>query len=157
MGTTVTTKQEAFQSLGTVAAGITTPAATARDASTVEALAGLFIEVMPAQNAIILRASGATDNSVNIYDILVMAGESDHYNRMVTLSFTTGTQTSPITGEEFADLITPSNLKWHRTPNNASASDDYIGEYSVDVFGIKKIAIIPTTIVTSSTVWYRGV
>ena len=157
MGTPLTTIQEAFQLIGSVTAAITTPAATARDAASVEALTGLFIDVMPAQNAIIFRASGATDNSVNIYDILVMAGETDHYNRIVTLSFTTGTQTSPVSGEEFADLITPSNLKWHRPPNNVSASDDYIGEYSLDVLGIKKIAIIPTTIVTGSSFWYRGV
>jgi hypothetical protein len=157
MGTPVNTRQESFQLKGTVNAAITTPAATDRDAESVEALAGLFINVMPGQNALIFRASGATDNSVNIYDILVMAGDTDHYNRIVTLSFTTGTQTSPVTGEEFADLITPSNLKWHRIPNNASAADDYIGEYSLDIYGIKKVAIIPTTIVTSSSIWCRGV
>jgi hypothetical protein len=88
---------------------------------------------------------------------MVMASDTDHYTRAATLSFTTGLQTSPISGEEFSDLITPSNEKWHGTPKNNSAADDYIGEYSVDVFGIKKIKIIPTTIVTSSSIWYRGV
>jgi hypothetical protein len=155
--TPLSTKQSAWQLRGTVTAGITTPGVTARDKASVEALSGIFIEVFPADNAIIFRGSGATDGTDNIYDILFMASGDDHYNRIVTLTFTTGTQTSPVSGEEFADLITASNLKWHTVPNNASALDDYIGEYSLDVFGVGRIAVIPTTIVTSSSIWYRGV
>lgn len=158
MGTPLNTRQEGWQLRGTVTTGITTPAATARDAASVEALAGIFINVMTGQNAIGLRISGATDNSDNIYDVLFMRGDSDHYNRVMTLTGTTGTQTSPVSGEEFADLIVVSNKKTlQSTLLNASASDDYIGELQLDVFGVKKIAIIPTTIVTSSSVWYYGV
>jgi hypothetical protein len=158
MGTPLVSKQEAWQLRGTVTAGITTPAATARDAASVEALAGIFIDVMPAQNALGFRFSGATDNSDNIYDVLFMYGETDSYNRVMTLTNTTGLQTSPVSGEEFADLIAVSNKKTLQTEiKNASASDDYIGEIQLDVFGVKKIALIPTTIVTSSSVWYRGV
>ncbi|GAF81537.1 unnamed protein product, partial [marine sediment metagenome] len=148
----------AWQKRGTVTAGITTPAATARDAASVEALAGIFIELMPGQNALGLRASGATDNSDNIYDILFMRGDADHYDRAMTLTFTTGTQTSPVSGEEFADLIAVSNKKTLQlTLLNASALDDYIGTIQLDVFGVTKVAIIPTTIVTSSSIWYYGV
>ena len=155
--TSLSTKQSGWALRGTVTTGITTPAVTVRDASSVEALAGVFIDVMPTDNAIVFRASGATDNTINIYDVMVMASNADHYTRAATLSFTTGTQTSPVSGEEFADLITASNEKWHGTPKNNSAADDYIGEYSIDVYGIKKIAVIPTTIVTSSSIWFRGV
>jgi len=155
--TSLSTKQSGWALRGTVTAGITTPGVTARDAVSVEALSGALIDVMPTDVAIILRASGATDDTVNIYDIMIMASESDHYTRAATLSFTTGTQTSPVTGEEFADLITATNEKWHSDPKNVSGSDNYIGEYSIDLYGIKKVKIIPTTIVTSSSIWYRGV
>jgi hypothetical protein len=158
MGTVLNSRQESWQLRGTVTAGITTPAATARDAASVEALAGIFIELMPGQNAMGLRASGATDNSANIYDVLFMRGENDHYDRAMTLTFTTGTQTSPVADEEFADLITVSNKKTLQSVLlNASASDDYIGTIQLDVFGATKVALIPTTIVTSSSIWYYGV
>jgi hypothetical protein len=155
--TPLSTKQSAWQLRGTVTAGITTPGVTARDKASVEALAGIFIEVFPADNAIIIRGSGATDNSDNIYDVLFMASGDDHYNRVATLTFTTGTQTSPVSGEEFSDLITVADEKWHSEMKNASAADDYIGELAVDMWGCGRIALIPTTIVTSSSIWYRGV
>jgi hypothetical protein len=155
--TPLSTKQSAWQLRGTVTAGITTPGVTARDKASVEALAGIFIEVFPADNAIILRGSGATADSDNIYDVLFMASGDDHYNLVGTFTFTTGTQTSPVTGEEFADLIAIANEKWHSEMKNASASDNYIGEVAVDMWGCGRIALIPTTIVTSSSIWYRGV
>jgi hypothetical protein len=155
--TPLSTKQSAWQLRGTVTAGITTPGVTVRDKASVEALAGIFIEVFPADNAIIIRGSGATNNFDNVYDMLFMADGDDHYNRIATLTLKTGLQTSPKPGEEFADLITITNEKWHVEIKNASAEDDYIGEIMVDGLGIGKIAIIPTTIVTSSSIWYRGV
>jgi len=64
MGSILTTKQSAWQLRGTVAAGITTPGVTSRDKASVEALAGIFIDILPATNAAIFRASGATENTV---------------------------------------------------------------------------------------------
>ena len=157
MGTPLATKQEAFQYIGKVTAAITTPVPAARSAAEVEALAGLFIETMPAENAIVMRFSGVTNDSVNVYDIMFMAGEDDHYTRVGTVTATTGTQVSGVEFQEFADTVAVTNEFWHQAFKVVSPGDDYIGEISVDVYGVKKIALIPTTIVTGSSVWYRGV
>jgi hypothetical protein len=157
MGTPLTTKQEAWQLAATSTSAVTTPSATTRDADAVKALAGaIILDIMPAQNLAMFRFSGVTNDSDNIYDILFMADGEDHYTRVQTLTCTTGTQTSGIASQEFADTIVQSNTFWHKTWSIVSNANNYIAEAAVDVLGIKKIALIPTTIVTGSSVWYRG-
>lgn len=157
MGTVLTTKQESWQSLGIVNAGITTPAPANRSAAEVESLDGLFIKAMPAENALVLRFGGVVNDSANVWDVLFMAGETDQYTRVATVTATTGTQASDIDAHEFADQLAVTNERWHVPFKVVSGEDNYIGEISVDLYGCQNIALIPTTVVTGASAWYRGV
>lgn len=149
-------RQEAWQQQKSVSSAETTPAFDGRDKATVEALTNAsIIDLMPGQEISNFRISGATDDTVNIYDILFMADGVDHYTRVGTLSAITGTQVSPVTDQEFADQIGITNERWSSSWVEVSADDNYIGEVSIKTNGVKKIAIVPTTIVTGSTVWHR--
>jgi hypothetical protein len=145
------------KAMTTAAGAVTTPGVTARNSAAVEALANVAVfAIEPKMDCVVIRAMGVADNSVNVFDVLVMRGNSGDYNRICTLTFTTGTQTGSTSGYCFADQVTVTNSRWHQTISTISGADEYIAEVAFDTLNVTKMVLVPTTIGSNAIVQIAG-
>ncbi len=152
------TLQDGWSTIDTIASGTTTPTSTNRTAAlfvSSDAKNSTF-EVKSGWNNITLRLSSTTEGDTSVTDIFAMRGTADHFTRIATLTWTTGTQTSSTSGEEFADTVVETNRFWHTTPSPVSPTGNYIAEWSVDFKGGGTIGISPTTITNAATIQITG-
>jgi len=150
--------QDDWETLGTFASATTTPNSTNRTAALFVADAKNVTFEIPAKwNAIKIRCSSTTDGDSSVFDIFLMNGETDHFTRIGTLTFTTGTQTATASGYEFADTLAESNAKWHKLSSKLSPEGNYIAEYMIDVIGSFKVGVSPTTITNTAILDITGV
>lgn len=137
----------------------TTPNQANRTATLMAAVSKVKIFTIPTSwNAIILRNLSTTDGDTTIYDVFLMRGVADHYSRVCTQTWTTGTQTSGTTGSEFSDTLVLSNNTntWHNAGIVVSPEGNYIAEYSLDVAGCTSVAFVPTTITADAILEISG-
>ena len=154
----VYTVQSDWETLETFAAGTTTPGVTARTYATfdVSDTNNAIYTIPPEWNAIRLRCSSTTDGDSSVFDIFLMNGLTDHYNRVATLTFTTGTQSATTSGHEYADTVAESNTNWHKSASTMSPTGNYIAEWALDVMGSRRIGISPTTITHTAVLEITG-
>lgn len=151
------TLQDGWFELGTFSAGTTTPGVTARTAANFILDANnVTYEIKSGWNAIRLRLSTTTDADSTVMDVFFMNGVSDHFNRVSTLTWTTGTQTSSTSGQEYADTVAESNGNWHKSASTKSPTGNYIAEWAIDVAGTTTIGISPTTFANNTTIEITG-
>ena len=141
-----------------MATGTTTPTSTNRTAALFDVTdtANSTFEIKSGWNSITLRLSSTTEGDTSVTDVFYMRGTADHFTRIITLTWTTGTQTSSTSGEEFADTVVESNRFWHTTPSPVSPTGNYIAEWSADFKGGGTIGISPTTITNAATIQITG-
>lgn len=153
------TLQDGWFTLDTMAAGTTTPNQANRTAALfVGDAANSTFAIKSGWNGVRLRLSSTTDGDTSVTDVFFMNGTADHFSRVATLTWTTGTQTSSTSGQEFADTVVISNNTntWHKTQSAVSPTGNYIAEWSVDVLGSGTIGISPTTITNAATLEITG-
>ena len=151
------TPRPPYSTLGTFTAASTTLGVTARAVADVSDSTSVQTYDVPAKtNAIKLQFTGTADTDVNIYDIFFATGDTGHYTRAATVTATVGTQTSPISGEEFASQVAVSNERWGSAFNATSADDDYIGEVKVDLENTDRVAVQCTTLGSNGSVLVSG-
>jgi len=153
------TKQDGWETLGTFSAGATTPAVTARTAATFNVTDpnNIVCLIEPGWNGVRIRLSTTTAADSTVTDVFLMSSVSDHYNRVATLTWVTGTQTATTSGQEYADEVVETNANWHKAASIMSIADaDYIAEWSIDVMGSKMIGLCPTTYAHATTVEITG-
>ena len=154
------TKQAAWTSVGTFATGATTPGVTARTAAlfSVTDPNNVSFSIGPGDNRIKFRCSSTTDADSTVFDVFVMhvrtTDGTDHFNRIGTLTFTTGTQTAGTATYKFADTVVSSNDLYSIT--DFSPIGNYIAEANIDVQGAKIIGICPTTITNTAILEWKG-
>lgn len=145
------TLQDDWETLGTFASATTTPNATHRTAAAFIADAKNVAFEIPAKwNTITIRCSSTTDGDSSVFDIFLMKGETDHFSRIGTLTFTTGSQTATASGYVFADTLAETNEKWHKASSELSPVGNYIAEWMVDHLGSFKVGVSPTTITNTA-------
>lgn len=152
------TGQYGWATLGTFTTSTTTPGVTKRTTAqfVVNDANNVIYTIPSAYNRIRLRCSSTTDGDSSVFDVFLMNGTSDHYNRVATLTFITGTQTAGTSGYEFADTLAETNSNWHKSAAVMSPTGNYIAEYSIDVLGSAKIGISPTTITHTAILEITG-
>jgi len=154
------TKQDGWVTLGTFDAGAAnTPGVAARTAATFDVTDtnNITFEIKPGWNGVRIRLSTTTAADSTVTDVFLMSSVSDHYNRVATLTWVTGTQTATTSGEEYADAVVETNANWHKASSIMSIADaDYIAEWSIDVMGSKMIGLCPTTYAHATTVEITG-
>jgi len=152
------TGQYSWATLGTFTMTTATPSVTNRTAAlfAVNDTNNVVYTIPSAYNRIRLRCSSTTDGDSSVFDVYLMNSASDHYNRVATLTFTTGTQTAGTLGYEFADTLVETNSNWHKTASVMSPTGNFIAEYAIDVLGSAKIGINPTTITNTAIVEISG-
>lgn len=149
-----------WKEIGAIAASQTTPAATARDAATVEALSNKILYIVPngASGLEFRFRSNADNNDTIILDFLMarddpreaVAGH-DHYNRVATATLTVGQQTAD-TGYAFVDTVVVSNEYFNQEIKAVSPTGDYVGRLLVNPCGYNRLVIVATTLTTAKTV-----
>lgn len=154
------TDQRPWESAGTfLAAGAepTTPDATNRTTTLFAAVSKVQIYTIPPYwNVVQLREGSTTNNEVNVYDVFLKRGATDHWFRIGTFTYTTGQQTSGTSGSEFADTLVVSNEKWLSPINVLSPTGDYIAIAEIDVRGCTAIGFVPTTLANNAFVEITG-
>ena len=151
------TLQDGWFELGTFTASATTPNATNRTAATFILDANnVTYPIKSGWNAIRLRLSSTTDGDSTVTDIFFMNSSDDHFNRVSTLTWTTGAQTAKTTGQEYADTLAASNENWHKTASTKSPTGNYVAEWAIDVAGSGTIGISPTTFTNNATMEITG-
>lgn len=151
------TLEDGWFQLGTFTASATTPTATNRTAAAFVLDANnVTYSIKSGWNAIRLRLSSTTDGDSTVTDIFFMNSSDDHFNRISTLTWTTGTQTAKTSGQEYADTIAASNENWHITASTVSPTGNYIAEWAIDVAGSGTIGISPTTVTNNATLEITG-
>jgi len=159
---TLETAQSGWVTAGTFLAASdepTTPNQANRTFALMAAVSKVQVFTIPASwNAIILRNNSTTDGDTTVYDMFLMRGTSDHYSRVCTLTWMTGTQTSGTSGSEFADTLVVSNNTntFHNAGIVVSPTGNYIAEYSLDVAGCTSVAFVPTTITNNAILEISG-
>jgi hypothetical protein len=149
---TLETTQSNWVSVGTfLATGAepSTPNQANRTAALMAAVSKVQIfTIPPAWNKIYLRNSSTTDGDSTVYDVFLSRGAADHYTRVCTLTYTTGTQTAGTTGYEFADTcaVTNNTNTLHIASTLVTPTGNYIAEYGLTVCGNSRVAFVPTTI-----------
>jgi len=141
------TKQDKWYSVGLFEESATTPDATNRTVAlfTATDANNLTYVIKPSWSVIKLRCSGWDDGDDFVFDVFFANSSSDHFTRVATLTWKTGTQTSATTSYEFADTLTESNAQWHTTASAVSPEGNYIAEWAVGTGGSKMIGFCPTT------------
>lgn len=159
---TLETAQSGWVTAGTFSATTaepTTPNQANRTFALMAAVSKVQVFTIPASwNAIILRNNSTTDGDTTVYDVFLMRGTSDHYSRVCTQTWTTGTQTSGTSGSEFADtlVLTNNTNTFHNAGIVVSPEGNYIAEYSLDVAGCTSIAFVPTTLTNDAVLEISG-
>lgn len=149
--------QEGWVKAGTFTTVTTTPDATHRTAALFTADANNVVFEIPAKwNAVRVRVSSTTDGDSSVFDMFLMNGDADHFNRIQTTTWTTGTQTAGTAGSEFADTVVRSNTNWHKSSAIMSPEGNYIAEWIIDVIGSKKVGFSPTTITNTAIIEITG-
>jgi len=154
--------QSGWISVGTfLAAGDepTTPNQANRTAALMAAVSKVQIFTVPSQwNKVYIRCLSTTDGDSTVFDVFTSRGASDHYTRVVTLTFTTGTQTSGTSGSEFADTCVASNNTntLHKASTLTNPTGNYIAEYGMTLNGCDHIAFVPTTITNNAALEISG-
>lgn len=153
--------------LGSLTAALAaTPAAGARDRTTIAALIalGTVLELVPPNNEydgqtiitepngaisyeIRLRSTGDEDASY-VVDMLTACNPiaTEHYTRMATITGAQGQQAATL--GYFHDAVVGSNEAWLTDPTDvpAGAQSNYIGSYLFNVHGAVSIVFAPITI-----------
>lgn len=154
------TDQSTWVSAGTfLAAGAepTTPNQANRTYALFAAVSKVQIYTVPPKwNSVLLRAGTTTDADSTVFDVFVTRGTADHWTRVCTLTFTTGTQTSGTTGSEFCDTVVVSNETWLAAVNPLSPTGNYIAMVEMDVRGFDRIGFVPTTLATDTFIEITG-
>lgn len=151
------TPRPPYTTLGTYTAASVTLGVTARGVADVSESTSIQVFDVPANyNAIKLQFTGTADTDINVYDIFFATGDDGNYTRVGTVTATVGTQTSPVTGEEYASQVVMSNTRWGSDFKATSADDDYIGEVKVDLENADKVAIQCTTLGSNGSVLVSG-
>ena len=157
----VHTLTSSWQSVGNLTTGVTTPGPTARTAAlfNVTDPNNIVLKLPEGANGVRIRLSSTTDGDTTVTDLFIMddAAESlalstDHFNRVSTLTWTTGTQTANTATHEFADTLVVTNENWVPTPGTMSPTGNYIAEYRLDGQGGHYIGISGTTVTNTATV-----
>lgn len=132
----VHTVQNLWTTLGSFQATATTPGVASRTSAAFnsDAVTNATITIDPSWNAIRVRVSSNTDNNQSDFDFFLMNG-TDHFNRIASTVWTTGTQVSGTAGSEFADTLTVSNANWGKSSSLMSPAGEYIAEWWIDVAG----------------------
>lgn len=130
----------------------TSPGPTARSLANFQANSACVIQERDSRwNHVQFRASSATENEVNVYDVFTMIGTSDFFTRIGTLTFTTGKATSGITDNEFADSVVVTNSDGFASWYVASPGSDGTAYAIIDIGAASNIAIVPTTVGASAS------
>jgi len=148
--------QEPWQEAGSIAAAVTTPAAGARDAATVEALSNVVIyqveQGMPGFEAR-FRTNTANNGSI-VFDVLRARDHrlgQDHYTRAGTLTLTVGQQAAD-TGYVFVDTAVVSNDATDQEIVAISPANDYVASVLFNTCGYGRYVFVATTLTAEKTV-----
>lgn len=137
----------------------TTPAVAARDYTNFVADANnAVVAVDESWNKIRIRCTSTTEADITVIDVFFGEGTTStcRFNRIATLTFTTGTQTAPTSGSEYADTLTETNDNWMYDAVIKSPTGNYIAEYIVDLGNVTYIGISPTTITNAAVIEVTG-
>ncbi len=154
----VHTLQDNWETLGTFTTTATTPTATNRTATlfTSSDANNVAFTIPTGWNGIRIRCSSTNDGDTSVFDVFLMNSLTDHYNRIATLTFTTGGQTATTSGHEYADTLAATNTNWYKAALGMSPTGNYIAEWMVDVCGSQRIGICPTTITNVAVLEITG-
>lgn len=136
----------------TFSAATTTPDATHRTYATFDDDTAVKTQTLDSRwVGIILRMCSPTENEVNVFDVFGTTGTSDHWSRIGTLTWTTGTATSNVTGSEFADTCVVTNEDGVYTWVVASPADSVGTAWAmIDAGPFDRIGLVPTTLASSA-------
>jgi len=143
--------REPYLFIDSIAASQTTPAATARDAVSIEALSNAIIYTVDAGVAgLDLRfSSDDSNNETIVLDVLhardARAGQ-DHYTRAATLTLTVGQQTASTSGYTYVDTAVVSNDATDQEVVAISPTGDYTASVLLNTNGYGRYAIVATTL-----------
>jgi len=154
-----------WQSVGALTTGVTTPGVTARTAATFNVTDpnNLVVKMGEGWNGVRIRVSSTTDADSTVIDIFYMDDEAEavtlasgHFSRLATTTWTTGTQTGTVSGQEYADTLVVTNENWAPSPGTISPTGNYIAEYRFDAQGAHYIGFCGTTVTNAATVEIKG-
>jgi hypothetical protein len=123
---------------------------TDKSAATVHALTAttfIRIKVDDGTVALDLRWRGGSDGDSNVQNLYAMRGDGDHYTRIATLTFVTGTQTDGT--YLFVDTITITNEKWADAIEVISDAANGIAHISLNTHGYKNFVLLGTTVAST--------
>jgi hypothetical protein len=140
-----------------IAGSNTTPAATARDKATVEALSNICKIAFPdgTCGAEFRFESNDSNNTSIILDLMGRRADDNYYTRLATVTLTVGQQTAR-TGYTFVDTVVVSNEYFNQEIKAVSPAGDYIGRLLMNLRGYRDLVFLATTI-TGSTKCYVDV
>lgn len=156
------THQDAWYTAGTFTTGVTTPNATNRTGAlfSVTDPKNVSYTIKRGWNGVRLRLSSTTDGDSTVIDVFLKQDASstttDHWNRVATLTWTTGQQTATTTNHEYADTLVESNANWHKTTSVMSPGGNYIAEWGIDVLGSGAIGFSATTVTNTAVLEITG-
>ena len=151
------TYQDGWNTVGSFAAATTTRAVDVRDYTNFVADGNNAVyRIESGWNKIRVRCSSTTDADSTVIDVFLMNGASDYFNRVATLTFTTGTQTAGTSGYEFADGCAESNANWHNSGSVMNPGGNYVAEWAIDHCGSTYIGFCPTTITHTAILEITG-
>ena len=156
------TLQDAWYTAATVTTGVTTPNATNRTGAlfSVTDPNNVTYTLKRGWNGIRLRLSSTTEEDTTVIDVFLKndahSTTTDHFNRIATLTWTTGAQTATTSGYEYADTLVETNGNWHKTRSVLSPTGDYIAEWAIDSLGSGVIGFSPTTVTHTAVIEITG-
>ena len=145
---------EAAGSITTTQAALT----TAKDSVTVNALAAavkVIINPVDLQVATELRFITDDDADANVLNLYAMAGDTDFYKLIATITLTGGTTVAPGTSKVFCDTLVLTAEKWPTSMKAMSPIANDIAGISLNVHGYKNFLLIATTLANTLTVQKR--
>jgi hypothetical protein len=158
-GSMSTYQAQTWTTVGTWSAATTTPDATHRTLTAFQAdTANKVVRLDGRYNRIRLRAYSTTAEDTTAIDCFLMYGVNDHFTRVGSSSWTTGTQASGTAGSEFADTVgTPTNANGApRSWRVISGADNYIAFLELDVAGATYFGASPTTVTSACGLEIQG-
>ncbi len=144
--------------LAAFTAGTVTPDASHRTYTTFDDDAQNRIVLCDSRwNRILIRALSTTAADTTTVDVFLMiGGTGDHFTRIGTLQFTTGTQPSGVSGSEFADAVTESNTDGSLRAWRTMSPTGYIAMAEVDIGPGDVLGFCPTTVTHNAVIEVCG-
>jgi hypothetical protein len=133
-------------SWGAIAGTNTTPAVTARDKASVEALSNIAKVTLPdgTCSAEFRFESNGTNDATIVLDLMGRRMDDPFYTRLATITLTVGLQTAR-TGYTFCDTVVVSNELHNQEIKAISSTGDYIGRLLMNLRGYRHLVFLETS------------